>query len=115
MDIWNYNIAEAQRLLWRARLFERIIPEPNTGCWLWMGAYDPKLGYGTTRDWDQVVRNVHRVVYREVNGPIPDGCDLDHKCRFPPCVNPEHLEPVTRSVNILRGFRSRDIVACNQT
>lgn len=49
----------------------------------------------------------HRLVFEHFVGPIPDGLELDHVwargCRFRSCVNPAHLEPVTRSVNVLRG------------
>jgi hypothetical protein len=36
-------------------------------------------------------------------GPVPEGMELDHLCRVHPCVNPEHLEPVTPRENKLRG------------
>lgn len=45
----------------------------------------------------------HRIVYSLVVGPIPEGLDLDHKCRNHPCCNPFHLEPVTNRENMLRG------------
>jgi hypothetical protein len=45
----------------------------------------------------------HRVVWRAYRGVIPSGLDLDHLCRVRSCVNPAHLEPVTRRVNLLRG------------
>lgn len=45
----------------------------------------------------------HRVVYEAWVGPIPEGLTLDHLCRVRCCVNPLHLEPVTRGENVLRG------------
>lgn len=49
----------------------------------------------------------HRIVYREVVGPIPAGLVLDHVkargCTWRDCINPAHLEPVTNRVNTLRG------------
>lgn len=45
----------------------------------------------------------HCIVYELVVGPIPPRHDLDHLCRFHPCVNPLHQEPVTRLENLLRG------------
>lgn len=76
-----------------------------TGCWLWM-AYVGTHGYGMVgskngeREQSAVA---HRVVYEKFKGPIPDGMDLDHLCRVTACVNPDHLEPVTRLDNFLRG------------
>lgn len=42
----------------------------------------------------------HRVAWELVNGPIPDGMFLDHRCANPSCVNPEHLRIVTVSENL---------------
>ncbi len=80
------------------KLQDRISPEPNTGCWLWSGFVVPH-GYGYF-----MREPAHRRVYRELRGEIPAGLDLDHLCRVRCCVNPDHLEPVTRSVNLLRGL-----------
>jgi hypothetical protein len=84
------------------RLWEKISPEPNSGCWLWTGYADP-LGYGQTYV-DGRVRWAHRAAYEFYVGKIPDGLVLDHKCRVPCCVNPDHLEPVTQKVNVRRGL-----------
>lgn len=89
------------------RIIQRSIPEPNSGCWLW----DRKLtvyGYGVverSRAGKRVRRDMaHRVSYEAFVWPIPAGLDIDHLCRVRHCVNPTHLEVVTRQVNLLRGI-----------
>lgn len=47
---------------------------------------------------------VHRLAYELWRGQIPEGLDIDHLCRNRRCYNPQHLEPVTRSVNTIRGI-----------
>lgn len=87
------------------RLWRKISPEPNTGCWLWTGA-DNGAGYGTLTFGHSKRAYAHRVSYEHFVGPIPDGLQLDHKCRVPCCVNPDHLEPVSNAENTRRGALS---------
>ena len=42
---------------------------------------------------------VHRVVWEQEIGPIPDGMTLDHVCENHICVNVKHLQLATRSEN----------------
>ncbi|WP_331756166.1 HNH endonuclease (plasmid) [Streptomyces sp. NBC_01590] len=67
-------------------------------CWLWTGYMRPD-GYGKARG-----RQAHRVVYELLVGPIGEGLELDHLCRRVACVNPVHLEPVTRLENMRRRY-----------
>lgn len=84
-----------------ARLLEKF--EANSvGCWIWKAAADPS-GYGRCRDENGRSRNAHVVFYESLRGPVPSGLELDHLCRVRACVNPLHLEPVTRRENVLRG------------
>lgn len=87
------------------RIRNLSIPEPNTGCWLWLGNLD-RDGYGriNMRDPYKRWRPAHRIAYESFVGPIPQGLQIDHLCRVPSCVNPEHLDAVTQRVNILRGI-----------
>lgn len=75
----------------------------ESGCWEWMATRN-QHGYGMVGVGYHKTEGAHRVAYRWLRGPIPEGLYLDHLCRNPPCVNPEHLEPVTRWENLLRGM-----------
>lgn len=70
-------------------------------CWLWT-AYKSNGGYGRIKVDGQMVP-AHRVAYKLLVGPIPEGMELDHLCRVRHCVNPAHLEPVTHGENTLRS------------
>jgi hypothetical protein len=83
------------------RLERLTIPEPNSGCWLWLGSH--WKGYGRMRTKSQSSAKAHRVSYEHHVGPIPDGLVLDHLCRNTFCVNPDHLEPVTNDENLKRS------------
>jgi hypothetical protein len=78
-------------------IYELSIPEPNSGCWLWLGSLRGK-GYSVYKG-----KAGHRVSYEAFKGPIPDGLVIDHLCRVHSCVNPEHLEAVTNRENVVRG------------
>jgi hypothetical protein len=68
-------------------------------CVLWRWAID-KDGYGRfTRRNEVTGVPAHRWVWEQVRGPIPPGMELDHTCRTRLCVNPRHLEVVTRTEN----------------
>lgn len=69
-------------------------------CWLWTASTNK--GYALLKDGRKNIA-IHRWMYEHFVGPIPDGLDLDHLCRVRHCVNPAHLEAVTRGVNVLRG------------
>lgn len=69
-------------------------------CWIWNGFRFQGYGRLTYRGFK--TRKAHRIVYQLLLGPIPDGLEIDHLCVNPPCVNPNHLEPVTRAENLRR-------------
>ena len=86
---------------WLGTFTERLwIPEPNSGCWLWLGAVN-RLGYGvvTKRAASKAIF-AHRAAYIAAHGSIPEGMDILHRCDNPPCVNPCHLFPGTHTDNM---------------
>lgn len=93
------RIVDYEELFWQK-------VDASGDCWEWT-AYTSKDGYGKTainlgggktKKW-----SAHRRAWEILVGPIPAGLQLDHLCRNRKCVNPDHLEPVTPSVNVRRG------------
>ncbi len=87
------------------RLLARYEVQSN-GCWQWTGTY-AGTGYGQIGRQGRTI-GAHRAMWEHaLHRPVPEGLDLDHLCRNKGCVNPDHLEPVTRSENIRRALRAR--------
>lgn len=86
----------------RERFWSKV--DKTDSCWVWKAALT-QYGYGIFRIGGRDGFNIgaHRYAYKEMFGSIPGGLDLDHLCRNRKCVNPAHLEPVTRQENVLRG------------
>jgi hypothetical protein len=83
------------------RFWVKVDKRGDDECWPWLAG--KSKGYGNfSRDGKDA--KAYRVSYELLVGPIPPGRDLDHLCRNRACVNPAHLEPVSRRENILRGI-----------
>lgn len=83
------------------------VPEhrPELGrCWQWTKFVNDE-GYATFRDMRS--HKAHRWSYEQFKSPIPHGLVIDHLCRNPSCVNPDHLEAVTNQKNLERGWGRR--------
>ena len=81
----------------QAAFFEKVHPEPNSGCWLWTGGTVTfgygciDKGYALYRAFGSVGTTAHRIAYLLFKGEIPKGKFVCHKCDTAPCVNPDHL------------------------
>jgi hypothetical protein len=87
-------------------------------CWLWTGGDTGNgLFYGKFWDGNRKVL-AHRFAYNLFNGEIPERMEVDHTCRTPKCVRPEHLVIVTRTENMRNrdDYRTKGdgIMVCNR-
>ena len=97
-----------------------VVPCEDQGlsqdCWNWQAATNNKP---ESRAYGQFWLNgklvlAHRFSYETEVGQIPEGLQLDHLCRNPRCVRPDHLEPVTRSENVRRGNVCKPATHCKR-
>lgn len=81
------------------RFFAKI--QIGDGCWIWRASLN-RAGYGTFASGGRTVM-AHRFAFELMVGPIDSENVLDHTCKTPSCVRPDHLEPVSQSENVIRG------------
>lgn len=97
------------------RLLAKIDRRGPDECWPWLAARHAS-GHGVFRDPNRRAESAHVSVYRHFVGEVPEGMELDHLCHtrdescpggstcpHRACVNPAHMEPVPKRVNLLRG------------
>lgn len=107
-DIGSCFVDEVPDLV---RFWSKVSKTPS--CWLWTSPLTKK-GYGQFTVGSKNF-SAHKWSYETFIGPVPGDLTLDHLCRVKHCVNPAHMEPVTREENSRRGHLFREwpvLIAC---
>lgn len=110
-----------ERSEWESRFWAKVDRRGPDECWPWVGGYIDPHGYGRLDLTKRQPKLAHRLAYFLAVGEFTG--DLDHTCHSRDtecaggptclhrrCVNPAHLEPVTRGENVRRG--TARITAC---
>lgn len=88
------------------RLEEKYIPEPNSGCWIWLGGHSGRYGQIAIEN-GYTVRLAHRVSYRLFNGSFDEKLRVLHRGDNTFCINPAHLFLGTQADNVKDMSRKR--------
>jgi hypothetical protein len=93
-----------------ARLERLSIYEPNSGCRIWLGSIWDGYGHFSI---GRKSKRAHIASWEEEKGPVPEGMELDHKCRVRCCIEVGHMEPVPHKTNVNRGVRHLPKLTCD--
>jgi hypothetical protein len=93
------------------RFWEKVAPDPETGCWNWTAATSG--GYGVVSSMlltgDPQPLRAHRWAYLIFVGPLDPGKHIHHVCGNKRCCNPAHLEALSpRSHSLTHAISGMD-------
>lgn len=97
-------------LMYQRFILDKSIPEPNTGCRLWLGGVGGRgihqYGVQTIIEF-RTNMTAHKVSYLAFKGPMPKGTEAGHKCHVKLCVEAEHVIPLSHQENMEDTCRTR--------
>lgn len=85
------------------RFWSTVDRRGDDECWPWLGQLNHANGYGQYR-WGRNRSGAHRIAWTLVNGPVPAGNFILHRCDVPRCCNPAHLWAGTPKENTADMF-----------
>jgi hypothetical protein len=89
------------------RFWDKVSPEPNSGCWLWTGGLANGYAVIQRGKRGEGLIKAHRLALTLSGVNVPDDLLVCHSCDVPLCVNPAHLYVGTQSDNMRDSHRRK--------
>ena len=94
------------------RFWDKVVERDKVLCWDWLGTHN-KGGYGLFWPTNRATWPAHRYMFSIENNNLIADMEIHHTCNNPGCVNPYHLEQVTKQYNMSQGKKAQQTHCIN--
>lgn len=90
------------------KYIDKIVFEPNTGCWIWTGNRDSRTGIGRIYFPEKGNVTIRKYLIENLNEKLALGIKAFDSCGIKQCINPDHLITLSHAKIISKVSRTKE-------